>query len=342
VRKVCYLTKFLKVSFFFILLFVLTISSIGVLSFNQNNDVKSMGSVKHLEVYIVYDNYVFKGGLKPAWGISFYIIADGTVLLFDTGGDGQILVNNMRKMNLNPEDVKIVVLSHIHSDHIGGLHSLLEINNHVTIYLPSSFPKDLKDEIRSTGAKVVEVKEPMVICEGIASTGEIPSSIGLYEQSLVINTTNGVIILTGCAHPGVDNIVKRVIKTFNCSKILLVGGGFHLAGASDKRIMDIIKELEKYNVRLVMPIHCSGDRARSLFKNAYNGRCILGGVGFSFTLKDLERLAEIEPSSNLTTSITTVTITKELKMTLTYRLTLPLILLFGVTLLIIILLRRRS
>ena len=224
----------------------------------EQNSIESIGYVKHLEIYIVYDNYVFNEKLKPSWGVSFYIIADDNVILFDTGGDGEILISNMRELNLKPEDIKVIVLSHIHGDHIGGLYKLLSINSKVIVYLPSSFPRDVKDEIKQFGAKIVEVSGPTIICNGVASTGEIPSGIGLYEQALIINTTLGPLILTGCAHPGVDNIVVKVAEMMKCSSILLVGGGFHLASASDSRILKIIDTFKRYNVKLVMPIHCSG------------------------------------------------------------------------------------
>ncbi|WFO74880.1 MBL fold metallo-hydrolase [Desulfurococcaceae archaeon MEX13E-LK6-19] len=260
------------------------------------------GYANNVKVYVVYDNNPYLSGLAVSWGLSLYIVVDDLVLLFDTGGNGDILLENMRKLGLDPSSIDVVVLSHIHGDHVGGLFKLLEVNPNITVYLPESFPVDFKNRIVSMGARIVEVKEPTVISKGVMTTGEIYGN-GVYEQALIIITHSGTLVFTGCAHPGVDKIVSRAAELTG-TKILLVGGGFHLAGSSEDRIKSIINTFKEYGVEYVMPIHCSGDLARQLFKEAYGDKCILAGVGYSFTLQDLIE-TPIEYTTTTTKSIYT-------------------------------------
>ncbi|GAH97950.1 unnamed protein product, partial [marine sediment metagenome] len=99
--------------------------------------------------------------LTCAWGMACVVKGFDKIILFDTGGDGSVLLSNMRKMDIAPEDIEIVFLSHIHGDHTGGLWKFLEVNPGVTVYLPSSFPEDYKHGIKEKGAKFVEVERPV-------------------------------------------------------------------------------------------------------------------------------------------------------------------------------------
>ena len=94
-----------------------------------------------LTVTVVYDNNPYKEGLETAWGFSCLITGSEKTILFDTGGDGSSLLGNMEKLAIEPDSIDTVVLSHIHGDHTGGLHSFLEKNHEITVYLPKSFPK---------------------------------------------------------------------------------------------------------------------------------------------------------------------------------------------------------
>ncbi len=285
--------------YLFILLFITSLASpVCRVLYLQETSLVDTGYVGNVEVYVVYDNNPYLSGLAAGWGLSLYIVVDDHVLLFDTGGNGDILLGNMRKLGLDPSSIDVVVLSHIHGDHVGGLFKLLEVNPNITVYLPESFPADFKNRIVSMGARIVEVKDPTVISKGVLTTGEIYGN-GVYEQALIIITHSGALVFTGCAHPGVDKIVSRAAELTG-TKILLVGGGFHLAGSSEERIKSIINTFKEYGVEYVMPIHCSGDLARQLFKEAYDDKCILAGVGYSFTLQDL-----IETPINYTTTTTT-------------------------------------
>ena len=230
----------------------------------------------------VYDNYQVNPDLSTAWGFGCVIRTPQTDILFDTGGDSSILLANMEKMSINPEDIDIAVISHIHGDHVGGLDGFLERNGKVKVYIPASFPDSLREKIKSRGAEYQDVTGSMKICDSVYTTGEMGTSI--KEQSLVLNAREGLVVITGCAHPGVVNIAEKARQILPDKSIYLVMGGFHLSGASDSRLKIIIKGFRDLGVQKVAPSHCSGDRCRELFKEEYKQNYIEGGAGKIITL----------------------------------------------------------
>jgi 7,8-dihydropterin-6-yl-methyl-4-(beta-D-ribofuranosyl)aminobenzene 5'-phosphate synthase len=231
--------------------------------------------VEMMTITIVFDNYPYKKGLKTAWGFSAFVTYKDQNVLFDTGISGSILLENMSKMNITPVDVQNVVLSHEHNDHIGGLQALLSAGADPKIYLPPSFSPYLKNQFRKQ-AEVIEVVPGHQIAERIYSLGEIQ---GLpSEQALVIDTPRGLVVIIGCAHPGVEKMVLAAKRQFE-EGIYLVMGGFHLGGASRYEVEQIIKEFKRIGVAHVAPCHCTGDRAINQFKNAFGERFISVGVG---------------------------------------------------------------
>ena len=229
------------------------------------------------ELIIVYDNNPFDNQLRTAWGFSCLIRLAQETILFDTGGDSSTLLHNMRQLQIDPGEVDAVVLSHIHGDHVGGLGGFLEKNNAVTVYLPQSFPHSFKDEVKSLGAKVEEVYEARELFLGVHTTGELGN--GIKEQSLIVTTSKGLVIITGCAHPGVVNIIRIARDIVPDDRVYLAIGGFHLSGASSTQIESIIKEFSHLSVEKVAPCHCSGDETRRLFKERYGEGYIESGVG---------------------------------------------------------------
>ena len=244
----------------------------------------SAAAAKDLSIIVSYDNNPYKERLTTAWGFSCVIRGTEKTILFDTGGDGSILVTNLEELGINPKEIDLVVLSHIHGDHIGGLPSFLRKNPEVVVYLPKSFPKGFKDGVKEYGAKVVEVQGPLKICQEVYSTGELGT--GIKEQSLIIYTEKGLIVITGCAHPGIVRIVNKA-KDLVKGDVLLVMGGFHLGGESKGEIENIISSFRKLGVSYVGPCHCSGDAARQLFKEQYGENFINVGVGRVVTMNDL-------------------------------------------------------
>jgi len=122
---------------------------------------------------IVYNNVPYNENLTTAWGFSCLIDLKDKNLLFDTGGIGSILLDNMRKLKIDPKKIDIVVLSHIHADHVGGLWSLLKQNKDIVVYLPESFPGSFKKRIEQIGASFISVQKHTKISENVYSTGEL-------------------------------------------------------------------------------------------------------------------------------------------------------------------------
>jgi 7,8-dihydropterin-6-yl-methyl-4-(beta-D-ribofuranosyl)aminobenzene 5'-phosphate synthase len=236
-----------------------------------------------LRLTIIYDNNPYKDQLETRWGFSCLVEGLEKTILFDVGGEGAILLGNMEKLQIDPGRIDVVVLSHIHYDHIGGLSDLLERNPDIVVYLPKSFPKSVKKEVQDAGASFVEVRKPEKVCTHAYSTGELGDWI--KEQSLIIETSKGLVIITGCAHPGIVQIVQRA-KSILRSNAYLVLGGFHLCWMNGQQINRIIRGIRREAVRKVAPCHCSGDLAREEFQKAYGEEFILVGAGKIIEIED--------------------------------------------------------
>jgi 7,8-dihydropterin-6-yl-methyl-4-(beta-D-ribofuranosyl)aminobenzene 5'-phosphate synthase len=238
-------------------------------------------TIAPVTIIVTYDNNPHDERLKTAWGFSCLIRLGEKSILFDTGGDSPRLLYNMRQLEIDPEEVDMIVLSHIHGDHVGGLSGFLEENSDVKVYVPESFPRSFKDGVRSSGAKLVEVKQAGELSDNVYTTGEVDG--GIKEQSLIVKTRDGIVIITGCAHPGVVKIVERA-KQLVKGDVLLVMGGFHLGGKSEREIQEIVASFKELGVLHAGPCHCSGDRARRLFREAYGEDFLQIGVGGVITI----------------------------------------------------------
>jgi len=239
----------------------------------------------NIGITIVYDNNPYDKRLQTAWGFACLIEGLEKTILFDTGGSSSMLLSNMQKLGIDVQKVDAVVISHIHSDHCGGLAGFLQQNHKVTVYLPRSFPERMKKTVRESGAKLVEVHKPVKICRNAHSTGELGTS--LKEQSLIIQTGKGLVLVTGCAHPGIVNVVKSAKKQLG-DDVYLALGGFHLCMAGAQQIEQIIKGMQHQGVKAVAPSHCSGDEARRLFERAYGKDFIRLGVGRKLEVAKVE------------------------------------------------------
>jgi 7,8-dihydropterin-6-yl-methyl-4-(beta-D-ribofuranosyl)aminobenzene 5'-phosphate synthase len=232
---------------------------------------------------ILYDNNRFDLHLKAAWGFSCLVRGLEKTVLFDTGGDGATLISNMRLLGVEPAEIDIVVLSHIHGDHTGGLGEFLEKNPHVAVYLLDSFPANFKKAVMAMGAHVEEVFEAREIFSGAYTTGELGD--GIREQALALKTANGLVVITGCAHPGIVNMVRKAREIAGDDKVHLLLGGFHLGGEPPSRIESIVEELRMLSVQRVSPCHCSGDATRTLFRQKFQSDYIESGVGKTFRIE---------------------------------------------------------
>jgi 7,8-dihydropterin-6-yl-methyl-4-(beta-D-ribofuranosyl)aminobenzene 5'-phosphate synthase len=242
---------------------------------------------------IIYDNNEGEKGFETAWGFSCLVEGLDRTILFDTGGDGPTLMNNMAELGIAPDIVDVIVLSHEHQDHVGGLGAVLEDRGggvesrekaasenraNVGVYVLKSFPESVKKLVRNGGAELVEVEEPVTVFPGVMTTGEMRGNPGPNEQSLIITTEGGLIILTGCAHPGIVEIVERA-KELTGGEVLFVIGGFHLFRSSEKSIRDTMARLKDLGVEYLAPVHCSGDRARDICREVFGERHVDCAVG---------------------------------------------------------------
>ncbi len=257
---------------------------------NAETKTVSTPGVKRLEIAVAYDTDHHKRGLEAHWGFAVFITGTEKTILFDLGG--RFLLNRMRQLEVEPDDVDVVVLSHVHEDHVSELGGFLQKNSNVTVYLPVSLPKEFKDGARDYGAKVIGVKESRQICENVYSTGQLGKVI--KEHSLIVRTDKGLVIVTGCAHPGIINVVNTA-KELMQDDIFLVMGGFHdedrplpLEWATQDRLEEIISAFEQLGVRYVGPCHCSGKRVRDLFKRYYGRKYIDISTGKVIALTDLK------------------------------------------------------
>jgi 7,8-dihydropterin-6-yl-methyl-4-(beta-D-ribofuranosyl)aminobenzene 5'-phosphate synthase len=242
-----------------------------------------MRSDQAMRITIVYDNNAYDPRLRPDWGFSCVINLGERAILFDTGGDGVILLENMNRLGIDPKKFSAVFLSHIHGDHVGGLPAFLRQNGKVTVYVPGSFPARLKEEIRYSGANLEEVRQAREVFPGVFTTGELDG--GIKEQSLVLRSARGLVVITGCAHPGIVNVVRKA-KEIGKDRLHLVLGGFHLGGATSSTIEEIIGIFLGWGVKRIAPCHCSGDRARKLFEKHFGPSYLPAGVGMEILIGD--------------------------------------------------------
>lgn len=218
-----------------------------------------------MKLTILYDNEVCMEGLKPGFGFSCFIEACGRKILFDTGWDGGILLHNMRSLGFSPRDIDAIVLSHQHWDHVGGLPSVLSEVGEVVVYVPQSFSVNMKKEIR-VKADLRDISDPQELMDGVYSTGELYSGIG--EQSLAVETGRGLMVVTGCSHPGLERILEAASRF---GRLYGVVGGFHGFNR-----YEALKNLE-----LIVPTHCTVHKKE--IKERYGGKVESGGVGWSIT-----------------------------------------------------------
>ena len=158
-----------------------------------------------MKITVVYDNEVKKEGLRAGWGFSALIESEeASPILFDTGADSSTLAHNMKELNIDPKNIKTIVISHAHGDHTGGLSEILRINEMAELFLPSSFRRAFP------GRRVTMVEDAIQIGEDVFSTGELEG----IEQSLALKTEKGIFVVTGCAHPAMRNNLRRCLKVW--------------------------------------------------------------------------------------------------------------------------------
>jgi 7,8-dihydropterin-6-yl-methyl-4-(beta-D-ribofuranosyl)aminobenzene 5'-phosphate synthase len=207
-----------------------------------------------MRITIIYDNEAWQPGLEAAWGFSCLVEANGRRLLFDTGGRGAILLQNLATLNLDPQSISEIFISHDHWDHMGGLAEVLRLKGDATVYLPGSclVPREARQAIKVQG--------PCALSENLFSTGELKGR----EQSLVVKTESGLAVICGCSHPGVGTILEAASQFGRVSALI---GGLH--GFQE---FELLADLE-----LVCPCHCTQHLAAIMAR--YPETAVSGGAG---------------------------------------------------------------
>jgi len=207
-----------------------------------------------MKVTIVYDNETSDRTLEPDWGFSCLVEAYGRTILFDTGGSGSILLKNLGVLGIDPKAIEEIFISHVHFDHIGGLSALLDINNEVTLYAPSSLRGVFHVK------KIIYEDTATQLHDRFFTTGLLDE----IEQSLAVQTENGLAIIVGCLHPGVGTILKAAAQ-FGEPYALI--GGLH--GFDEFELIQ--------GLHAICPTHCT--QKITEIESRYPDKYIRGGVG---------------------------------------------------------------
>jgi len=180
----------------------------------------------------------------------------------------------MKELGIDPAMIDIVVLSHAHRDHVGGLGDLMAANPALSVFLPRSFPAPFKKRLQQAGIQTTEASGFTLICDNVYSTGEL--GVDPIEQSLLVYSGTGIIVITGCAHPGIVKILATAKKLLQADTIFLAMGGFHLPEKSPEELREMTADFRWLGVKRVGPCHCSGDAARRIFAEEY-GEPVMSG-----------------------------------------------------------------
>ena len=243
----------------------------------QGTKDQNINLTQPVSMTIVYDNNPFLKDLQTDWGFSCLVEIGKTRLLFDTGDNGGILLVNMSKLGIDPKSIDLVFLSHFHHDHTGGLIDFLRANPSITVCYPWSFPDKLIDTMIRSNVTLLPVSSFQKLKENIFSLGELNGAIP--EQSLAVKTTKGIVVITGCAHPGIINILEKAKNSFPGEVISLVLGGFHLYKQTKEDIKDILDKIFNMGILQAAASHCSGDMTRNILKDNYNQSYVEIGTG---------------------------------------------------------------
>ena len=184
-------------------------------------------------------------------------------------------------MGLDASQIDEVFISHEHGDHTGGLGALLRMNPDIKVVVPETFSNSFFRIPVTTGSVAVVVSNPVQVCKGLFTTGVLGKAIP--EQSMVLNTDKGLVVMTGCSHPGIVNILEQVKKDFG-KEIFMVFGGFHLMDRSEKQINEIIVNMRQLGVKKCGATHCTGEQQIGWFRQAFGENFVELGTGNVLTI----------------------------------------------------------
>ncbi len=235
--------------------------------------------------------------LKAEHGVSFYVENSGHVFMSDVGQSGNF-ADNAEKLGVNLSTVEALVISHHHYDHGGGLDRFFKENAHATVYLRKASPdvnyivEDNNQPVRYIGLdkgllkeydrRIEYITDNTEILPGLHLLTDIPAAYpkpcgderlmmqtgdvkkpDTFEHELVTVTEGeqGLVILTGCGHNGVLNMIAAVRKAFPGKSINAVIGGFHLNHEKESVVREVGKALRQMDIPVVVTGHCTGEDA---------------------------------------------------------------------------------
>ena len=262
-------------------------------------------------VTILYDAFGDRAGLERDWGFSALIEYGGKRILFDAGNDGEIFARNVRALQVDLRRLDFAVISHRHGDHTGGLSYLLRVNPKVTIYAPSErfgifggpvpatiirpdtalparmryFGGTVPSELRSSTvwpqAHFVRIDTLTEVAPGVAIVATVsrtPGTLELRELSLVLRTPEGLVVVVGCSHPGIETILQAT-RPYG-DHVHEIFGGLHLVATPDPEIDRITRALhDDWRLDLIAPGHCTGEPAFDALERAFGARYVYAGLG---------------------------------------------------------------
>lgn len=268
------------------------------------------------QITVLYDAFGKSSTMQKDWGYAALIEYRGKRILFDTGNNSDILAQNAKAKGIDLSRLDFVVMSHRHGDHMGGMAYLLSVNPKVKIYapkegfgvyggdLPSSFyrkdaslppeqryydgapPPVMRFGAAWPGVNFELIDKTTEIAPGIHLIGLVsdkPGTLELRELSLAIDTPDGMVIVVGCSHPGIDRIAAAA-AAIN-PRIHLIAGGLHLVVSNDQEIAKIVAALrDTFKVAFVAPGHCTGEPTFTALKNTFGDRYLYAGLGTTFAL----------------------------------------------------------
>ena len=206
-----------------------------------------------MRISIIYDNTAYDTQLKEDWGFAAFIETEHKNILFDTGANGTILISNMQKLKVSPDEIDTVFISHAHWDHTGGLKDFLAENNNVDLWIPPSF------HFGGNVRKIHDQETPATISQGVHTTGQLEG----IEQSLCVETSKGVVVIVGCSHPDMKSIIHTASRF---GTVYAVIGGMH-------GTQPLLLEAPE----LICPTHCTQHKKE--MKNLYPEKYFEGGAG---------------------------------------------------------------
>ncbi|RLF18773.1 MAG: hypothetical protein DRN06_00620 [Thermoprotei archaeon] len=279
------------------------------------------GDLVKVEVVVLVDDNA-QSGLHAAHGFAALIncfYKKGEVkILFDTGPDTTLL-NNALAMKTELGKVDVIALSHGHYDHTGGLLDAIKtIGRRIPIVVdPEAFSTKLAYkpaltyigtpfqpwQIEAAGGTLVLTVKPTLLARGVTLTGRIerridePSVKGLYvvkdgvivkdevpdDRALILNVNGRIMIVTGCAHAGVLNLVDEALRLTGANSIAILIGGLHLFNVPRRKAEDIARELKRMNVSKVAPCHCTGERGLEELRKVFGDSCIPLKAGSTYS-----------------------------------------------------------